>query len=365
MKKVLLTTGGTGGHIYPALAVADNLREKGVEVLFVGSKLRMEKELVPKRGYKFIGLDIRVPRGLSNCLKFLIAIKKAYKLVKKEKPDAIVGFGNYISVPVVLAGVLQRKNIYLQEQNANLGFANKIFYKFAKITFLAFEKTYDDVPMKYQNKFKVIGNPLRVEIEGLKYKDEREKLGIGENEKLLLITGGSLGAQEINSAIIKNWEKFKKHEDIIIYWATGKDNYEEIVSKIKHKTEETIDNSNQKTRNEIKPYFDNMPEIMAASDLVICRAGALTISELIELERPSIIIPYSSIKVGQYDNAKILLENETAHVYTKEHIDEAINEVFSLIRDEEKLKKMRVRIKSLKKPNSAETLIANLDIWRN
>ncbi len=355
MKKVLLTTGGTGGHIYPALAVADNLREKGIEVLFVGTKTRMEKDIVPKSGYRFIGLDIRVPKGIKNVLSFLKVIRVAYKVVKKENPDAIIGFGNYISVPVILAGLLQKRKVYLQEQNANIGFANKIFYKFVNLTFLAFEKTYDDIPIKYQDKFKVIGNPLRVEIEGLKYKEEREKLGIAEDERLLLITGGSLGAQEINNAILKNWDKFLNHEKIIIYWATGKGNYEEISSQIKERKE----------KDEIKPYFNNMPEIMAAADLVVCRAGALTISEVIELERPSIIIPYSSLKVGQYENAKILLENKSAYVYSKEQIDEAIEEIFSLIRNDERLKKMRVRIKSLKKSNSAETIIANLDIWRN
>lgn len=355
MKKVLLTTGGTGGHIYPALAVADNLNEKGIEVLFVGSKSRMEKDIVPKRGYRFIGLDIRVPRGLKNIISFLKVLKIAYKLVKKENPDAIVGFGNYISVPVLFAGVLQKKKIYLQEQNANIGFANKFFYKFAQMTFLAFERTYDELPIKYQNKFKVIGNPLRVEIEGLKYQEERKRLGLKDDERLLLVTGGSLGAKEINDAIIKNWDRFLNDEKIVIYWATGKDNYEEIEKQIKEKKE----------KDEIKPYFENMLEIMAAADLVVCRAGALTISEVIELERPSIIIPYSSIKVGQYENAKILMENESAYVYTKEQINEAMEEIFSLIRNEENLKKMRVRIKSLKKPNSAETLIANLDIWRN
>ncbi len=355
MKKVLLTTGGTGGHIYPALSVADNLKEKGIEVLFVGSKTRMEREIVPKSGYRFIGIDINVPRGLKNILSFLKAIKVAYKLVKRENPDAIIGFGNYISVPIVLAGILKRKKVYLQEQNANIGFANKVFYKFAKLTFLAFEKTYDDVPIKYQNKFKVIGNPLRVEIEGLKYNDERKKLGITSDEKLLLITGGSLGAQEINNAILKNWDKFLNNQDIVIYWATGNANFDEISKQIKEKKE----------KDNIKPYFENMPEIMAAADLVVCRAGALTISELIELERPSILIPYSSVKVGQYENAKILLDNKSAYVYTREQIDEAIDEIFSLIRNDERLKKMRVRIKSLKKPNSAETLIANLDIWRN
>ncbi len=327
MKKVLLTTGGTGGHIYPALAVADNLNSKGIETIFIGSNLRMEKDIVPTSGHKFIGLDIRVPRNFKNILTYIKAVFQAYKIVKKEKPDAIVGFGNYISIPIVLAGILQRKKVYLQEQNANLGFANKLFYKFARMTFLAFEKTYDDMPMKHQKKFKVTGNPLRVEIDNLFYLEEREKLGIKENEKLLLITGGSLGAEEINDGIIENWGKIKEEENLRIFWATGKNNYEKVISKIEKRNIDRID-----------PYFEDMLSVMAASDLVICRAGALTISEIIELERPSIIIPYSSKKVGQYENAKVLNDAQAS---------------------------MRIRLKSLKKSKASEEIIANLDIWRN
>ena len=195
MKKVILTTGGTGGHIYPALAVADKLKLKGVDTVFVGSTERMEKDLVPDSGHKFIGIDISVPRGWKNIRKYLKAIKAAYKVIKEEKPDAIIGFGNYISVPIIIAGILLRKKIYLQEQNVNIGAANKMFYKIAKMTFLAFDKTYDDIPIKSQSRFKVTGNPLRKEIDGLRYATEREKLGIKPSEKVLLITGGSLGAQ--------------------------------------------------------------------------------------------------------------------------------------------------------------------------
>lgn len=355
MKKVLLTTGGTGGHIYPALSVADNLKNKGIDVVFLGSISRMEKDLVPQSGYRFIGLDIKPPRSLATILSYIKSIKSAYKIVKKENPDAIIGFGNYISVPAVLAGFLQKKKIYLQEQNANMGFANKFFYKVAKLTFLAFEKTYDDIPIKYHHKFKVLGNPLRTEINGLRYRTERAKLGINANERVLLITGGSLGAQDINNAIIKQWNNFFNDEKIRVFWATGKANYDEIILKIKDKKE----------KDDIKPYFDNMLSLMAASDLVLCRAGALTISEIIELEKPAILIPYNSVKVGQYENAKVLMENKSALVFTKNEIDEAIEQIFSLIRNEEELKKMRIRLKSLKKSNSAENLIANLDIWRS
>lgn len=358
MKKVLLTTGGTGGHIYPALAVADNLKSKGIDVLFVGSNLRMEKELVPKSGHKFIGLDIKVPRNFKNLFSYMKTIFQAYKIVKKENPDAIIGFGNYISIPVVLAGVLQKRKVYLQEQNANLGFANKLFYKFSKLTFLAFEKTYDDMPMKYQKKFKVTGNPLRVEIDELNFFEEREKLGIKDDEKVLLITGGSLGAEEINNGIIKNWEKILEEKNIRIFWATGKNNYEKVISEISQMGE-------VRAKDRISPYFEDMLNVIAASDLVICRAGALTISEIIELERPSILIPYNSAKVGQYENAKILKDTETAYVYTNMEVDDAIEKALILIKDAENLKKMRIRLKSLKRSKASEEIIANLDIWRN
>ena len=205
MKKVMLTTGGTGGHIYPALAVADKLELKGVETVFVGSTDRMEKDLVPESGHRFIGIDISVPKGWKNIKKYLKAIKSAYKIIKEENPSAIIGFGNYISVPVIIAGILLRKKIYLQEQNVNIGSANRLFSKIAKMTFLAFDKTYDDIPIKAQSKFKVTGNPLRKEIEGLKYSTEREKLGIKADEKVLLIAPNRL------------WNKIAEHIHVSFY----------------------------------------------------------------------------------------------------------------------------------------------------
>ena len=354
MKKVMLTTGGTGGHIYPALAVADKLELKGVETVFVGSTDRMEKDLVPESGHRFIGIDISVPKGWKNIKKYLRAIKSAYKIIKEENPSAIIGFGNYISVPVIIAGILLRKKIYLQEQNVNIGSANRLFSKIAKMTFLAFDKTYDDIPIKAQSKFKVTGNPLRKEIDGLKYATEREKLGIKPDEKVLLITGGSLGAQEINNIVMKYWEKLCADKNLRIFWATGK-NFEQI-KKVK---------KTKKENDRIEPYFNDMLNVMAAADLIVCRAGALTISEVVELEKPAIIIPYGSIKVGQYENAKALTDYKAAYVFTRDELDDAMKKVFEVIRNDEKLKKMRIRLKPLKKPNATEEIIASLDIWRN
>lgn len=354
LKKVILTTGGTGGHIYPALSVAEALRKKGVEVLFVGTSIRMEKDIVPKAGFKFVGLNIAPPRTLKNIFGYIRGVFQGIALVFKEKPDAIIGFGNYISIPVLVGGVLFGKKIYLQEQNANLGGTNKLFYRFAKKIFLAFEKTYDDIPMKYQAKCLVTGNPLREEIYSIKGQKEREKLKVEPNEKILLITGGSLGAKEINDAVLKNWDRILEDKNIRLYWATGEKNYDEISKSI----------GRAKIQDTVRPYFENMINIMAAADLVVCRAGALTISEIIQLGKPAVVIPYNSIKVGQYANGKLLKDVGAALMYKNSEANLAIEKAFELLGNKNKLDIMKINIRNLKQENAAEKIIESLDIWR-
>lgn len=354
LKKVILTTGGTGGHIYPALSVAEALRKKGVEVLFVGTSIRMEKDIVPKAGFKFVGLNIAPPRTLKNIFGYIRGVFQGIALVFKEKPDAIIGFGNYISIPVLVGGVLFGKKIYLQEQNANLGGTNKLFYRFAKKIFLAFEKTYDDIPMKYQAKCLVTGNPLREEIYSIKGQKEREKLKVEPNEKILLITGGSLGAKEINDAVLKNWDRILEDKNIRLYWATGEKNYDEISKSI----------GRAKIQDTVRPYFENMINIMAAADLVVCRAGALTISEIIQLGKPAVVIPYNSIKVGQYANGKLLKDVGAALMYKNSEANLAIEKAFELLGNKNELDIMKINIRNLKQENAAEKIIKSLDIWR-
>lgn len=352
---MILTTGGTGGHIYPALSVAEGLKNRGVDSLFVGTSLRMEKDIVPKAGFRFIGLDIVPPRSIKTIIRYLKGIIQGIKIVKREKPDAIIGFGNYISVPILLAGVLFGKKIYLQEQNANLGGTNKLFYRFAKKTFLAFDKTFDDIPIKYQKKFMVTGNPLREEIYSVKEIDEREKLKVAKDEKILLVTGGSLGAKEINDAILKNWNRIIENKNLRLYWATGEGNYDEIVKNL----------SRTKIQDTIRPYFENMINIMAAADLVICRAGALTISEIVELAKPAVIIPYNSIKVGQYDNGKLLKDAGAALMYKNSEATHAVEKAFELLESKEKLEAMKVNMRNLRKADATGRIIDTLDIWRS
>ncbi|MGL4567658.1 MAG: UDP-N-acetylglucosamine--N-acetylmuramyl-(pentapeptide) pyrophosphoryl-undecaprenol N-acetylglucosamine transferase, partial [Fusobacteriaceae bacterium] len=319
----------------------------------VGTTTRMEKDIVPESGYRFIGLDIYPIKSFMNILKMVIGIYNAVKIVLKEKPDAIIGFGNYISVPVILAGIILRKKIYLQEQNANIGGTNKFFYRFSRKLFLAFESSYDEIPNKYSSKLEVVGNPLRKNIMSISMEVEREKLKLENDEKLILITGGSLGAKDINDAVIKLWDNFYENKKLRLYWATGDKNYEEVIKKI----------DKIKANDIIKPYFNNILNIMSAADLVICRAGALTISEIIELEKPSILVPYNSIKVGQFQNAKILQDIEAAYVYKNSEAVSALEKGLKIIGNQSILDNMRSKVKSLKKRDAAQEIADEIDIW--
>lgn len=357
MKKVLITTGGTGGHIYPALSVGKKLKDKGIDVIFVGSSTRMEKDIVPSEGYKFKGIDVYPFNNFKKIFNNIKSIFQGIKIVREENPEIIIGFGNYISIPTLIAGVLLKKKIYLQEQNSDLGLANKLFYKLAKKCFLAFDATYEEIAIKDQHKFLVTGNPLREDIYNMDKIKERERLKIGKDEKVLLITGGSLGAKSINEAAIKHLKDIYKEKNLRVYWATGDINFNEINEK--------LEDQQIKVSDIIKPYFNNMINIMAAADLVVCRAGASTVSELIQLEKPAILIPYNSIKVGQYKVGQILAENEAALMYNDSKANEALEKSLELIKDDEELKRMSKKAKSLKKSNSAERIVECLDIWRN
>ncbi len=353
MRKVILTTGGTGGHIYPALTLAKELSDRGSDVIFVGTKYRMEKDLVPESGHDFIGLDIISGKNPRALLKIFKAFLKCKKIVKKEKPEAIIGFGNYISIPMLMAGLTSGVKVYLHEQNVKLGLANKLFYRFAYKLFVSFEETFNNFPMKYQPKVIVTGNPIRDNFFSIDRQKEREKLKLRDNEKILLIVGGSLGAKNINDAIIKQWERFFAEKNIRIYWATGKNNYTEVTEKV----------TKMKPDDVIKPYFENMANIMAAADMIISRGGASTISEIIELEKPSIMIPYDY--VGQYENAKTLADIEAAELFDNRNIDRALEYMFSKIKDDVYLQKISSNIKKMKKGKATTRMLRELDIWRN
>ena len=347
-ERIIFTTGGTGGHIYPALSLAKEFNKKGASILFVGTKYRMEKDLVPSEGYEFIGLDVLPLKSLSSFIKMFKSIKEALRIIKKYNPTKVIGFGNYISIPILVASKIKKIPYYLQEQNSVMGVANKYFYKGSQRTFLAFDNTLDNISPKYKNKFVVTGNPLREKFYTIDKYIEREKLEITNSEKMLFVIGGSLGAKNINQAILKNLEKITIDNNIKLFWGSGKDNYDEINNRIR-KRHNLI----------IKPYFENAAEIMAASDLVISRAGASTISELIQLEKPALLIPYDY--VGQKENADVLEFVNGGKIYSNEDVQKAIEEAICLIKDTDMLEFMSLNIRSIKKGNATENIIKNME----
>ena len=377
MEKVVFTTGGTGGHIYPALSIAKKVREKGIDTLFIGTKHRMEKDIVPKENFRFIGLDVLPLRSIKSVFKMMKATMDTIKLLKKEKPTKIrsiisffkmagaifktigilkkekpteiIGFGNYITIPVLVAANVLRIPYYLQEQNHTMGQANKWFYKGAKKVFVAFENTLESVKEKYKGKFVVTGNPLREEFYGKNKAEERKKLNIKDDEKVILVIGGSLGAKNINEAILKKWKTLSSDGEIRLFWATGKDNYEASTYRIRDFGTAVVE-----------PYFENVPELMAASDIVICRAGASTISELIQLEKPSVLIPYDF--VGQKENADVLEYVNGAKIFTNETAEEAIDEALSIVGQASMLEFMSENVRTLKKGNSAEIIVNEMGL---
>lgn len=352
MKNIAITTGGTGGHIYPALALSEELRKKGYNVIFIGTEHRMEKDLVPSKNYVFYGLDILPLNKLKNVFKIIKAIFKSRKILKKNKIDTVIGFGNYISIPTILAGKSLGLNIYIQEQNILMGSANKFLSKFAKKVFLAFNESLKFIKDKDKSKYIVTGNPLRNEFYSISKEESRKKLGIDDGKKVVLVIGGSLGAKNINDAMIYLSENLDKKEDIVIYWATGKKLYNDVLKKVK-----------QQDNLILKEYFDNVYEIMSASDIIVSRAGASTISEIIELKKPSILIPYDY--VGQSENAQMLEYINASKVYTNEDVKKAINDAINLSYQEAVLKFMTENLDKIYTGNAVLNIIREMKEEKN
>ena len=193
------------------------------------------------------------------------------------------------------------------------------------------------------------GNPLREEFYGKNKVEERKKLNIKDDEKVILVIGGSLGAKNINEAILKKWKTLSSDGEIRLFWATGKDNYEASTYRIRDFGTAVVE-----------PYFENVPELMAASDIVICRAGASTISELIQLEKPSVLIPYDF--VGQKENADVLEYVNGAKIFTNETAEEAIDEALSIVGQASMLEFMSENVRTLKKGNSAEIIVNEMGL---
>ena len=348
--RIMFVAGGTGGHINPAVAVATEIRrlDPTSEILFVGTEGRMETQIVPKAGFeiktvKMNGLSRKMTiKGIIENIKTVILTLKASstskKIIKDFKPDVVVGFGGYVTGPVLNAAVKMGIKTAIHEQNAFPGVANKALAK--KVDKVMLTSPQAEKYMSCKNPPIVTGLPVRREIVTADRDFARASLGIKNNEMLVLSMGGSLGADAINNAVVEMLELLKNEENIRFLHATGKFG-KWVPDKLKEKNVAFGNGTNI----EIREYIENMNVCLPACDLVISRAGASSISEIQALKKPSILIPSPNVAENhQFHNAMTLAEHDGAVLIEEKDLNGKVlaEKILELKNDKSKLMNISV-----------------------
>ncbi len=357
--RVIVTGGGSGGHIYPAIAIADKIKEKEPEseILYIGNDIGLEKDIVPQTGYP---MELVSAKWLDrrNILKIfdtgfstMRGIRQAYKIMKKFKPDAVIGTGGFVCVPVMYAGHKYGAKCYLHEQNAFPGVANKTLEKFADKVFLGFPEAshYFHQPEKHI----VVGNPVRRRFYDIDKIAAREKLGIPQNDFTVFSFGGSQGAEKINEVAFELMEAVNGHDGVSFIFGTGSQYYDEVLEKAKSRGIEIRDNIR------VKSYINDMESYLGAADLIISRAGALSVAETTVCGKASILIPSPNVTGNhQFFNAKSVADRDGAVLIEEKDLNPEglLAEVMRLKNNPEILEKMSRASKACA-PLSATELI--------
>ncbi len=353
--KVIISGGGTGGHIYPAIAIANTIKEKhpNAEILFVGAEGRMEMEKVPKAGYKIIGLPVTglqrslSPRNLSFPIRLAQSLFRAKKIIKDFRPDIVVGVGGYASGPVLRMAAWADVPILIQEQNSFAGLANRWLSKFAGRICVAYEGMEKVFPA---DKLVLTGNPVRKDIVSLEGKREEalKHFGLSADKPVLLVLGGSLGARTINESIGNGLQELVDN-GIQLLWQTGKGYYEDVRKQVDALGSPLVKASD---------FIYEMDLAYAVADVVVSRAGALSVSELCLAGKPSILVPSPNVTDDhQTKNAMALVEKDAAWlVKDVEAGMHLIKEVLRLVQDTQSRTDLGKNIKALAKPLAAEQI---------
>ncbi len=360
IKKVILSGGGTGGHIFPALSIANEIRKRypDADILFVGALGRMEMEKIPAAGYKIIGLPVMgFPRKPSLKIftffkRLLQSASMANKIVKDFKPEIAIGVGGYASGPLLRAASKSKIPTLIQEQNSYAGITNKLLSKKVKTICVAYDNMERFFPAK---KIVFTGNPVRENLT-TKLNDKTEALeyfGLSGNERVVLIIGGSLGARSINNAVMKNLDVISK-SGIQVIWQTGAIYFDNIQNEIKNKKPANL---------QIHQFLSRMDLAYSIADVVISRAGAGTISELCLVGKPAILVPSPNVSEDhQTKNAMALVEKDAAVMLTDKEIDAKLFQTaFEMVENNELCQLMATNIKTLAKPEATKTIVDEVE----
>lgn len=321
MKRVILSGGGTGGHIYPAITIARELSKlDDVEFLFVGTPNGMESRIIPKEGYKFASIPAYglkrsfTLKNLSILMKTAGSLFKARSILKHFHPDVVIGTGGYVCGPILMAAALSHIPTLIQEQNVIPGITNKILSHVVDTIALG----YEDAKVRFPRPEKCIytGNPIRPDIIEAKREESRRELGISPDTFMVLITGGSRGARSINNAMAGVHAYFKNDDHLCLYHVTGTLEYDKIIEKVHADKEGRVGKAGR-----IIKYEYHMPRALAAADLIICRAGAVSLAELAARGLPAILIPYPyAAEDHQTFNARVFVAAGAAKMIVDKYL---------------------------------------------
>jgi len=285
----VVSAGGTAGHINPALAVADELRSRGHEILFVGTPNHIESKLAVEAGFEFVGLSVagfdksRPWTLVTSGAKIMKATGQVKKRFSQKRPDAVLTFGAYVSIPVGRAAASMGIPLIVHEQNSVPGMANVFLAKKADVTALTYERSAENLQCKTPPV--VIGNPVRASFETCSRDAGREFLGIPQDAQVLLVFGGSLGAKHLNKAVCDMKEQLLGVDNLYVVHSTGALDHESVLEQLALTPE-------QAQRWKVFSYIDRMGDVLAASDLVVSRAGASSLAEIMTLGVPAVLVPY-------------------------------------------------------------------------
>lgn len=350
--RIVIACGGTGGHIYPGLTLGQALQAQGAEVLFMGSSTRMEKDKIPAAGFSFVGLPIRPfnkKNPLGSAWNWSQCTRQAIQIFKQQRPDALVGLGSYITVPALLAAKQLGIPIFLIETNMMPGKANQMLGRLAQWVALAYAETAKAFPHTPTH---VTGSPVRPEFGSVSRETGAQAFGVNPQNRVISLIGGSQGAQVLNQALLDNLSQLLSQENLEVVHVCGASNYDQI--------REAARSYASHPRYHLLNYVENMPALLATSDLAISRAGASMIAELMVCEVPVILVPGRFGGGHQRDNA-LAVENAGAGLMCSE--DQLAAPAFAqlvqdVISNTERLDEMRQNCKQLNTASATEQIVA-------
>ena len=358
--RIIIAGGGTGGHIYPAIGIAKELQllDPNIDIIFIGGASQLESEIVPKNGFQFLPISIAgFPRKLTLkwlpvTAKLFFAIIKSIHLLAKLQPNAVVGTGGYVSGPVLLAARIHQIPSFLQEQNATPGITNRIAGTWVRMAYLALDTAISYFP---SNAVMLTGNPIRRSISAVKRNLKTyEKFGLASDLKTIFIMGGSQGATAINSLItdaLEYLECYNQHLQLI--HQTGKQDLQIVINKY----------GKSSVKHLIKPYFDRIEEIYSIVDLMVCRAGGMTISEITACGIPSIFIPLPYAKGNnQLANAETITNKGAGIILDQSEIDgkTLANYIINIVTDPTRLDDMSKTSLKLGNPEAGQIIAKSI-----